>query len=91
MAKSDRTTDIQYGALPWRPIANGLEIMLITSRDTGRLVIPKGCPMDGKKPQRAAVVEAFQEAGVKGTIAKKWIGTFPYMKILAGGAGRSCK
>jgi len=71
MAKSDRTSDTQYGALPWRHGPHGLEIMLITSRETKRWVIPKGWPMVGKKPHRVAEIEAFQEAGVKGIIAKK--------------------
>jgi hypothetical protein len=42
MSKSDRSTDTQYGALPYRVGVQGLEIMLITSRETKRWVIPKG-------------------------------------------------
>jgi hypothetical protein len=42
MAKSDRTTDTQYGALPYRISTHGVEVMLITSRETKRWVIPKG-------------------------------------------------
>jgi hypothetical protein len=90
MAKTDRDSDLQYGALPWRHGLQGLEIMLITSRETGRWVIPKGWPMGGKRPYRVAEIEAFQEAGVKGVIAKKPIGAYPYPKILPGGEDRLC-
>jgi 8-oxo-dGTP pyrophosphatase MutT (NUDIX family) len=88
MAKSDRTTDIQYGALLYREGSCGAEIMLITSRDTGRWVIPKGWPITGKRPHRAAETEAFEEAGVKGVIAKKPIGSYPYAKRLPDGEER---
>ena len=39
----DREPKTQYAALPWRRDANGgIEILLITSRETRRWVIPKG-------------------------------------------------
>jgi 8-oxo-dGTP pyrophosphatase MutT (NUDIX family) len=88
MAKSDRTTDTQYGAFPYRITAQGVEVMLITSRETKRWVIPKGWPMAGKKPHQVAAVEAHQEAGVKGVVAKKPIGAYPYSKILPDGSQR---
>jgi hypothetical protein len=81
MAKSDRTTDTQYGALPYRAGPHGLEIMLIISRGSKRWVVPKGWPMIGRKPHRVAEIEAFQEAGVKGVVAKKPIGAYPYTKV----------
>jgi 8-oxo-dGTP pyrophosphatase MutT (NUDIX family) len=90
MAKSDRTTDTQYGALPYRNGIHGLEILLITSRETGRWVIPKGWPMEGKEPHRAAEIEAFQEAGVKGVIKKKPVGVYPYTKFMPDGSDRLC-
>jgi 8-oxo-dGTP pyrophosphatase MutT (NUDIX family) len=74
MAKSDRTADTQFGALPYRIGAAGVEVMLITSRETKRWVIPKGWPMPGKKPHQVAAIEARQEAGVTGVMAKKPIG-----------------
>jgi hypothetical protein len=64
--------------------------MLITSRETKRWVIPKGWPMAGKKPHRVAEIEAFQEAGVKGVVAKKPIGAYPYPKVLSNGEERIC-
>lgn len=90
MAVSDRTSDTQYGALPYRLSAGGPEIMLITSRDTKRWIIPKGWPMIGKKPHKVAEIEAFQEAGVKGIIGKKSIGVYGYTKILPDRSNRLC-
>jgi ADP-ribose pyrophosphatase YjhB (NUDIX family) len=90
MGKSDRSTDTQYGALPYRLGRHGVEILLITSRETGRWVIPKGWPMTGKKPYRVAEIEAFQEAGVKGVVRKKPTGVYPYAKFLPDGENRLC-
>ena len=89
MAESDRA-DTQYGALPYRLGPHGVEVMLITSRETKRWVIPKGWPMLGKKPRRVAQIEAFQEAGIKGVIGKKPLGVYPYSKILPDGESRLC-
>jgi 8-oxo-dGTP pyrophosphatase MutT (NUDIX family) len=91
MAKSDRSGDIQYVALPYRFAERGMEVMLITSRETGRWVIPKGWPMIGRKPHQVAAAEAHQEAGIKGVIGKKPIGSYPYAKELAGGNDRLCQ
>jgi len=88
MPKSDRSADIQYGALPYRVGPQGLEILLITSRGTGRWVIPKGWPMVGKKPHKVAEIEARQEAGVKGTIGKQSIGAYSQMKEAPDGEER---
>jgi 8-oxo-dGTP pyrophosphatase MutT (NUDIX family) len=90
MPKSDRSASIQFGALPYRIGPKGLEIMLITSRETKRWVIPKGWPMPGKTPHRVAEIEAFQEAGVKGVVSKKPTGTYFYQKALPRGVQRLC-
>ena len=71
----------QFGALPYRADGeNGLEILLVTSRDTGRWVVPKGNPMLHKRSFEAAALEAYEEAGVEGEIATTPIGTFRYRK-----------
>jgi len=80
----------QYAALPYR-IGEGVEILLITSRETGRWVIPKGWPMKGKAPWEAAAREAFEEAGVIGEIHQTPVGSYPYVKFLKSGLGRPCK
>jgi 8-oxo-dGTP pyrophosphatase MutT (NUDIX family) len=80
----------QYAALPWR-VAKGVEIMLLTSRDTRRWVIPKGWPMKGRKPSAAAALEALQEAGLLGKIEKKKLGSYHYRKRLKNGAALLCR
>ncbi len=81
---------VQYAALPYRH-AGGLEVLLLTSRDTGRWVLPKGWPMSGKGPASAAKREALEEAGVVGKIAKRSIGSFHYPKRLSDGATVTCE
>ena len=54
----------QYGALCWRRHRGRVEVLLITSRDTGRWVLPKGWPIPGKTPGQSAAQEAWEEAGV---------------------------
>lgn len=74
----------QIAALPVRLNKNGkLRVLMVTSRDTGRWVMPKGWPMDGKKPWRAAEIEALEEAGVVGEISKSKIGLYTYNKRLS--------
>ncbi|MCO6051913.1 NUDIX hydrolase [Mesorhizobium sp. RP14(2022)] len=73
----------QIAALPVRETPEGgVEILLLTSRETRRFVVPKGWPMKGRSRARAAAIEAEQEAGVLGTTAKKPIGAYHYWKRL---------
>lgn len=77
----------QYAALCYRRAADGeIEVLLVTSRDTGRWIIPKGWPMKGKKPHRAAAIEAWEEAGVTGKVRKKAFGYFTYLKGMKDGS-----
>jgi 8-oxo-dGTP pyrophosphatase MutT (NUDIX family) len=82
-SKFDRA--LQFGALPWRIGERGTrEVMLLTSRETHRWVIPKGWPMQGRKPAEVASQEAYEEAGLIGHIVnKRPIGSFHYEKRLA--------
>ncbi|MGO9475200.1 MAG: NUDIX hydrolase [Rhodomicrobium sp.] len=75
------TTRRQVAALPLRRTKNGaIEILLVTSLDTGRWIIPKGWPSKRLGDSKAAAREARQEAGVKGKIARKALGTYRYVK-----------
>ncbi|KQY75270.1 NUDIX hydrolase [Brevundimonas sp. Root1423] len=80
----------QVAALPWRKTGAGLEIMLVTSRETRRWVTPKGGRMPGKTDAEAAAIEALEEAGIEGEIAHEPLGTFRYLKILKRRAPRWC-
>lgn len=84
------STRVQYGALCWRDGGDGVEVLLITSRDTGRWVIPKGWPMPGLAPEAAAAQEAWEEAGVNGQINPLCIGRFGYQKCLSVTASVPC-
>ena len=78
--KPFKLTGIQYAALPYRLKDGQAQTLLITSRGTGRWVIPKGWPMKGLTPQEAAATEAAEEAGIAGEIAQKPIGSYRYLK-----------
>lgn len=72
---------LQVGALPVRRVGDGpFSVLLVTSRETRRWVIPKGWPIKGLKDHEAAAQEALEEAGVVGRIAKKPLGSFSYWK-----------
>ncbi|HTO34076.1 MAG TPA: NUDIX hydrolase [Pararhizobium sp.] len=66
------------------------ELLLITSRDTGRWVIPKGWPMEGKLCHEAAAREAYEEAGVKGEAGAERIGFYMYDKGMHHGLKVQC-
>ena len=59
----------QIAALPFRKRRGKVEVLLITSRETKRWVIPKGWPMAGLKDFTSAKREALEEAGVTGQIS----------------------
>lgn len=73
----------QVAALPYRRTVNGgVEILLITSRETKRYIIPKGWPMRRLSDCDAAAQEAREEAGVVGKVKRKAIGSYVYWKRL---------
>jgi 8-oxo-dGTP pyrophosphatase MutT (NUDIX family) len=77
---------VQYGALCWRQGRTGPEVLLITSRETGRWVIPKGWPIAGLQPSETAAREAWEEAGVKPLSLGAHLGGYGYDKVLRRGA-----
>src|SRR6202521_1420897 len=84
--KKTPATRVQYAALPYRlKGTSGAEVMLVTSRDTKRWIIPKGWPMRRRAPHASAAREAREEAGVVGDIGKRPIGSYSYEKRLEGG------
>jgi 8-oxo-dGTP pyrophosphatase MutT (NUDIX family) len=80
----------QYAALPYRRQADNIEIMLVTSRDTGRWIIPKGWPTQGLTPRDSAAREAMEEAGLLGRITGRSIGVYHYDKRVADGSVTRC-
>lgn len=70
----------QVGALAIRFEEGAPWVMLVTSRETKRWVIPKGWPMRGKGNWAAAEQEAKEEAGIIGRTCKQPVGEFFYFK-----------
>ena len=78
-SKTDLRT--QFAALCYRVKDDKLQFLLITSRKSGRWIVPKGWPMDGETPMDAAATEAYEEAGVRGKIQPRPVGVFSYYRV----------
>jgi len=80
----------QIAALPYRTQGDSLDapvgIMLVTSRDTKRWVLPKGNLIPGLSPHAAAAHEAEEEAGVRGLACPTPLGAYRYRKTRKSGA-----
>jgi 8-oxo-dGTP pyrophosphatase MutT (NUDIX family) len=79
--KKENARDISHaGVLPYRVNGHGLELLLITTRRSKRWSVPKGHCRGEADARRTAATEAFEEAGLEGTVAKHPIGTFSHAK-----------
>jgi 8-oxo-dGTP pyrophosphatase MutT (NUDIX family) len=82
----------QFAALPFRHRNDGsVEVLLVTSRRTGRWVIPKGWPAVGMRPFETAAREAMEEGGVVGRINENPIGSYRHKKRLSDGTSVRCR
>jgi len=73
----------QVAALCWRKVKGRKEVLLITSRETARWIVPKGWPIKGLSEAQSAMREAWEEAGVRVSADKtRAAGTFFYDKSL---------
>lgn len=71
----------QSAALCWRRgDAGAVEILLVTTRRTGRWTPPKGNPMKKRSPSEVAAREAWEEAGVEGTVDEAPLGEYRLLK-----------
>jgi 8-oxo-dGTP pyrophosphatase MutT (NUDIX family) len=83
---------VQYAALPYRLSGRSrTEVLLVTSRETQRWIIPKGWPQRGRARYDSAAREAFEEAGVVGAVGRRPVGSFPYQKRLKNGGVMVCE
>ncbi|PIW28532.1 MAG: NUDIX hydrolase [Rhodospirillales bacterium CG15_BIG_FIL_POST_REV_8_21_14_020_66_15] len=71
----------QSCVVPYRLGDRGLEILLITSRNTGRWIVPKGTVEPNMTPQASAAKEALEEAGILGEPGSDSLGEYFYSKF----------
>lgn len=82
---------LQVAALCYRRRKKDIEILLVKSLSRGNWILPKGWPMDDRSLAKTAALEAFEEAGAKGKIKKKPIGTYSYTKSRRNGDVIECE
>ena len=75
----------QSGVIPYRVRKGNLEILLITSRKERRWIIPKGIIEPDISARSSAAKEALEEAGVKGGVHSRLLGTYRNRKF-----GKTC-
>jgi 8-oxo-dGTP pyrophosphatase MutT (NUDIX family) len=81
-----RPRHLQVAALCYRMVGGEKQVLLVTSRRSGRWVLPKGWPIDGKSASEAALTEAWEEAGVEAAEPKaQLLGRYPYRKKFGNG------
>ena len=80
-----RPPRMQLAALCYREGEIEPEVLLVTSRNTKRLIIPKGWPMANHSSRKTAKKEAFEEAGVIGKVGKEPLGEFLSYKGMGNG------
>lgn len=82
----------QIAALPISWTKSGkIRVLMVTSRDTGRWVVPKGWKIAGQEPWQAAAIEALEEAGAEGQVFENSIGSYGYNKTLDNGKVIPCR
>lgn len=85
-----RPPELQVAALCRRGAPGKGEILLLSSLNSGRWILPKGWPMNGRSLAEAALVEAWEEAGVRGRVGPDPIGSYIYQKLRGGGLPVRC-
>ena len=80
----------QIAVLPYRTVSPALDapiqILLVTTRGSGRWIIPKGMPMSKLPPHLSAAKEAEEEAGVLGSACPVSLGSYRFRKRQPSGA-----
>lgn len=70
----------QYAALCWRIEKGRLLVLMVTTRRSGRWILPRGWPIAGLDPADCAAREAWEEAGVRGQVQPRCLGSYSYVK-----------
>ena len=72
----------QSAAAVFRGSGDKCELLLVTSRDTGRWIVPKGWIEDGEDGAEAAIRETWEEAGLIGeALPGGPVGHYRYIKL----------
>ncbi|MCV6825238.1 NUDIX hydrolase [Halocynthiibacter sp. SDUM655004] len=79
-AEGKRGIRTQFGAICYRVVNARVQVLLVTTRRSGRWIVPKGWPMDGQTAGEAAAIEAWEEAGAKGKVKEFCVGVYSYTK-----------
>ncbi len=91
MTPSAEAPASQHAALCYRRTGGGeVQILLVTSRDTGRWVLPKGWPKRSEDSGASALREAYEEAGVTGRVMPGVAGYYGYDKMMPAGPALPC-
>ena len=69
----------QAGVVPYRRTTREVEFCLITSTE-GRWIFPKGTVKAGSNYWKTAIREAFQEAGLRGNLLSRPLGSCEMVK-----------
>lgn len=76
----------QRAALCYQQSLSGRQVLLVTSRGSGRWITPKGRPLRGMPDHQTTVQEAWKEAGVMNAdVGDNPIGDFIYIKGMNNG------
>ena len=70
----------QSAVIPYRMGPAGVEVLLITAIKSGKWIVPKGVVEPASSAPASAAAEAYEEAGVSGTVGERLLGTYQYDK-----------
>ncbi|MDP6505655.1 MAG: NUDIX hydrolase [Planctomycetota bacterium] len=80
MGKSTLTVYEQSAVVPFRKKGGDLQVLLITSRNNGNWIVPKGLIEAGLSARESAAVEAHEEAGIRGEVSTRAVADYSYSK-----------
>ncbi|HEY7189631.1 MAG TPA: NUDIX domain-containing protein [Vicinamibacterales bacterium] len=70
----------QAAVIPYRIRKERIEVALVTTSTGKGWIVPKGSVDEGERPRDAAIREAEEEAGLRGIVTRKPLGTYHDVK-----------
>lgn len=86
-----RESGQQFAAVPLIRQGDEVRVLLLTSRGTGRWVLPKGWAERGLTGREVAAKEAFEEAGLVGEVGPEALGSYSYLKEMVKAPAVPCR